>query len=671
VEGYSSVLLFVRAAQRVSLHFALSAANRAEVARICQLVDGMPLGIELAAAWTHVLSCHEIAEEVARGLDFLETRQRDMPERHRSLRAVFDHSWKLLTEAEQRALSRLAIFRGGFSREAAEQVAGASLAIMESLVSKSLVQWTEAGRYDLHELIQQYATAQLDTDPVAGAAARQQHYALYLALAEAAGPHLKGARQLEWLKRLEEEHDNLRAALEWSLGGDRETPDGQSDLALRLAGALAWFWYMRSHFSGGRGWLLKALEHDTPGTTALRARALEGAGLLARRLGYHREAYSMAAEGAAIFRELGDKHGLAGALTVMGMALESLGDMRECRACYEEALALCREMGDPWSLARGLGNLGANELSFGNQAAGRALLEESVAILEESGDRFLIGRALTQLGELAYALGDYAAARAYMERSVSASREIGDPEGVSTALSGLGQVLWVQGDYVSAREVFEEAVTLCQTCCMDTVGLWSLAANDLAQGNLAAAREHIRAASALAEQAENKWQQVRARYFRGMLAYYEGDLGNAALLLEGGIAILRTFQDKIWLAQLLVTLGRTRSAQGETARAAVLFGESLDLYCKLGHKHGMATALEGLAGLASSENAERAAWLFGAAEAIRAAIGAPLPPVDRPAHERDVAAIRAQLAEAAFAAAWAEGRAMPLAQVVSLALQET
>jgi predicted ATPase len=155
------------------------------VARICQLVDGLPLGIELAAAWAHVLSCREIADQIERNLDFLAVSRCDVPERHRSMRAVFDHSWHLLSEDERRVLSRLSLFRGGCTREAAEHVASATLAVLSSLIAKSLLRRTEAGRYDLHELVRQYAQEHLRAageEP----AVRRCHANFFLRLAEEA-----------------------------------------------------------------------------------------------------------------------------------------------------------------------------------------------------------------------------------------------------------------------------------------------------------------------------------------------------------------------------------------------------------------------------------------------------------------------------------------------------
>src|SRR5579859_1028258 len=190
LEGYSAVELFVQSARRAWTGFAMSESDVPSVVRICALVAGLPLALELAATWVRTLSCAEVAQEIERDLGFLTTSQRDVPERHRSLRAVFDHSWRLLAADEQRVLRRLAVFRGGFGREAAEQVAGASLPLLAALLDKSLMSRNAAGRYDLHELIRQYLGEQLmeagEVQPI-----RSQHLAYYLHLAEQAEPELR------------------------------------------------------------------------------------------------------------------------------------------------------------------------------------------------------------------------------------------------------------------------------------------------------------------------------------------------------------------------------------------------------------------------------------------------------------------------------------------------
>jgi predicted ATPase/DNA-binding SARP family transcriptional activator len=235
ITDYSAVALFLQSARRVQAGFALSEVEQRSVVQICRLVEGMPLGIELTAAWVRALSGAEIAHQIECGLGFLTTSLRDVAERHRSLHAVFEHSWSLLSAEERCVFGRLSVFRGGFGREAAEQVAGATLSLLAALVDKSLLRRIPTGRYDMHELLRQYAAEQLQA---AGETeqTRDRHLAFFLALAETAEPEVHGAQQEQWFDRLEADHDNLRAALEW----------GRAEVAnharlLQLAGALVWF----------------------------------------------------------------------------------------------------------------------------------------------------------------------------------------------------------------------------------------------------------------------------------------------------------------------------------------------------------------------------------------------------------------------------------------------
>ncbi len=220
-DGFAAVALFVQRARRASPGLAFGTADLAAIAQLCRLVEGMPLAIELAATWSRVLSPAEIAREIEASLDFLSASARDLPERHRSMRVVFDQTWQKLSAKEREVLAQLSVFRGGFSRGAAEHVAGASLPVLSILVSRALLRRGGAGRYELHELVRQYGAGRLAADAGAHAAAQRRHFDYFLALAEAAVQGLKGRDQLEWLGRLEQEHDNLRAALEWALESDR------------------------------------------------------------------------------------------------------------------------------------------------------------------------------------------------------------------------------------------------------------------------------------------------------------------------------------------------------------------------------------------------------------------------------------------------------------------
>ncbi|HLO30018.1 MAG TPA: helix-turn-helix domain-containing protein, partial [Anaerolineales bacterium] len=213
----TSAELFLQRARRADVGFDAMPEDYPRIAYICQLVDGNPLGIELAAAWVRTLSCDEIAQEIKRGMDFLSVSVRDLPTRHRSMRAVFDHSWKLLTEEEQRVLRRLSAFRGGFRREAAEHVAGATISILSALMTKSLMRRDGAGRYDLHELIRQFAAEQLAEHPDEQTATQACHSKYYLTFFSGGNGPLQSSAQRQALAELTAEMDNFRAAWDWAI----------------------------------------------------------------------------------------------------------------------------------------------------------------------------------------------------------------------------------------------------------------------------------------------------------------------------------------------------------------------------------------------------------------------------------------------------------------------
>jgi predicted ATPase/DNA-binding SARP family transcriptional activator len=218
---YSAAALFVQQARRVQAGFTLSEAERESVIRICQLVEGVPLGIELAASWLRVLTCREIANEIAQGLDFLTTSLQNLPERHRSLRAVFDYSWNLLSPAEQQTFRQLAVFRGGFGREAAARVVAASLPMLAGLVDKSLLRRDAAGRYEIHDLLRLYAVEKLGADPAESERVHDAHCRYYAELMVAHQAELKGEEASEVLTTLNVERDNVRAAWNWALSHRR------------------------------------------------------------------------------------------------------------------------------------------------------------------------------------------------------------------------------------------------------------------------------------------------------------------------------------------------------------------------------------------------------------------------------------------------------------------
>ena len=680
LESYSSVALFLQSAKRVFPGFILDEADRAGVVDICRLVEGMPLAIELAATWLRTLSTAEIATEIKHSLDFLSTSARDVPEQHRSMRAVFNHSWQRLSADQQQVLCQLSVFRGGFQRQAAEQVTGASLSILSTLVNRTLVRLSQVQlprttiRYNLHELIRQYCATHLAEDPQAYTAAHERHFVFFLALAETADQELKGSNQLEWLNRLDQDYSNLRVALEWALKSIAAA-QGMDELALRLAGALRWFWRMRSHFHEGLSWLVEALRQSSGRPTAGRAIALLGMSLIHNGMGDLGAARPLAEESAAIYRELGHQLGLAEALTITGLTLVWQGEVVLSRTRFEEALTLYREAGDRWGEAHVLYRLGSFLSDYSGDQAGQVMLAESATILEELGERYLFAGVLNSLGIVELSLGDYAPARAHFERSLAVAQEIGHPWGIADALTNLGCLFRIQGDYATAQSHLESAQRIYQEHGRSTWEidvLCALVENNIAQGDFSSAQLHLQAASKLFKLSENKWLQVLLLYFRGLLAYYRGDVREAARLLGETTALTRESRYKPDLARALIALGRVRLTLGEFGQAFELTLEGLNLFQTLGHKLGMATALEDLAAVrAAMGKGDQAAILFSTAHTLREKLGTPLPPVDSNIYDSAIAASRAQIGEAAFQAIWTSASNRPLQEIVEGILENS
>lgn len=671
-EEFDAVALFVQRARRAFPRFIIDHENQPEIAHICRLVEGMPLAIELAATWMRILSPKEIAKEIESSLDILTSSVRDLPERHRSMQVVFDNSWQMLSTEEQQVLCMLSVFRGGFQRQAAEQVAGASLSILSTLVNRTFLRRASAGRYDLHELVRQYCAARLDTSPQLKAAAQRKHYAFFLNLAETAGQELKGRDQLEWLVRLESEHDNLQAALDWALE-NQASPQSGDELALRLVGSLRWYWRMGGHIHEGCSCLTEALDRYPEKHTFNRASALLGMSVLTNSRGDLSASLALAEESAAIFLELGEMQGLAEALMISGLTLFWQGRSTLGQDRTREALAIFRNCGDRWGEAQALFRLGWNMADYGGDPTGLGMLEESAAILEKIDEKYLYASVLVSLGIVELSLGDYATAHSHFEGSLAAAREIRHPLGIADALTNLGCLFRIQGEYSNAQSILEESLLVYQEHGYDkwqTDVHCAMAENAIAQGDFSTAHIHLQAASSLLGSAENKWLQVLVLYFQGYLTYYEGGIDEAALFLEKTIALAREGQFKPDLARSLVALSRVRLSLGEVELANELLREGLRLFCEFGHKLGIAYSLEALASvrLAQGDN-EGAVKLYAVAQTLRQVLGAPLPPIEHDAYSSAIAIAQAQLGDDVFTNLWTHATARSYKDVADAILK--
>ncbi len=447
-EASSAVQLFLQSAQRARVGFTPSAEDRTAIVRICRLVEGLPLAIELAAGWVRLLSCTEIADEIESDLRFLASSARDVPQRHRSISAVFDQSWALLDEREQRVLRRLSLFRGGFDREQAEPVAGASLALLSTLVARSLVRRSGPHRYDLHELVRQYCAERLAESGEADAA-RAAHARAQRDLAVQARLPLLGHDQREWLDRVEADHHNIRAALDWCL------TSGHIALGLETAAALSGFWYQRDYQDEGLRRLL-ALLADTPPHTpvTLEVDAHNAAGYLAYELGEFDVAQQQLERAHALLGDAPNPNLLANTLVVLGQVYGSLGDYAAARRVLEQALALAQD--DLYAQRRRASALMAladvTSLT-GDDEHAQFLYAAGAAIYRDRGDANAIAYALRKWAWSALRCGDADNADALTRESLAINQRTGSKIGTIACLATLAAVL-------AQRDATEDAARL-------------------------------------------------------------------------------------------------------------------------------------------------------------------------------------------------------------------
>ncbi len=660
---YEAVRLFVDRCQAVKADFEITTDNAPDVASICARLDGLPLAIELAAARIRMFTPQALLGRLSDRLKILTGGAKDLPARQQTMRGAIEWSYDLLSEEEKLLFRRMAIFNGGRTLEAIEIVCQLRISdfgmridspshnpqspihnpqsydvvdIVQSLLDKSLLVEREGSdgeiRYWMLETIHEYAREKLQEsgeEEVLGRA----HALYFMKLAEEAEPGLIGDNQAHWLNRLEDEHDNLRAALRWAHTGEvDERGDGEeggdtqeagatdrAEIGLRIAGAISQFWLTRGYFSEGREQLDGLLSSSTslppfsrPGRDTLptarysrRAKAHNVAGMLAHRQGEYAAARTALEQGLALAREIGDKPSMARSLNILGNLADGQGDYQTARSLYEQSLALFRELGDRSGIANALGNLGNVAVSQADYATARPLYEQSLVLDRELGNKRGVAISLLNLGDLAYAQGDYAAAGSLYEQGLTHFREIDDKLGTAISLNDLGSVADGRGDYQTARALYDESLVIFQ---------------ELGDKRGIAATFNA----------------------SGAAACTQGDYAAAGSLYEQGLTHFKEMEDKRGIAVSLMGLGAI----------AVMLG-----------------AAGGTEGTNRVEAAQRGTRLLGASEDLLESIGAVLEAVDRVLYEKGVASARLQLGDPPFEKTRHEGQAMSMEAAIEYALQ--
>jgi len=451
LSGFDAISLFLQSARKVRPGFDPSADELSQVTDICQIVQGMPLGIELAAAWLHILNVDEIAGELEMGLDILASDMRDAPERHRSIRSVFDHSWALLQPAEQEIFKILSIFRGGFTRHAAKRVSGASLIQLTALVNKSFLSHDPvSGRLEVHELLRQYAQERLEKTPLDCISAQESHAAYYAQFMQERWDLLKGKQQMEALVEIEADIENVRTAWRFYLDKKNAGKIWQFIYALFL---ICWY----------RGWNLVGTELFSEAVRALDGeqdddsqvvKALVGAfqAYFMTWLGLAEHGYEMAKESVQILSNHKQYEALVFAYDSLVLNAYFLGRYTEWIHVINKMIELAYKIGDKWLVVFGLYAASLYEILLEHYDEARKRAETGLTLAEEIGDIFGSAPPLITLGHAAFAQGEFETARGYYQRCLEISQEIGFHYAIQTSTKYLGKVSLAMGNLLDAEE---------------------------------------------------------------------------------------------------------------------------------------------------------------------------------------------------------------------------
>ena len=463
VEAYDAVQLFLQGARKISSGFSPSEEEMSYIVRICQLVEGMPLGVELASAWVRVLSCQEIAQEIEQNLDFLDTSLRDMPERHRSLRVVLENSWKLLSEEEREGFRRLSVFRGGCDRKAAQEL-GVSLLTLTSLIDKSLVRRNASGRYEMHGVLRRYAELKLHEVADEEETIQRLYSGYFAEFLHMRAEDLIGSRQRQALEEIGEELENVRTAWHWAVDRSR------NDEIEKSLESLYFFYEIQGRFHEGEAAVDRAVKaFGEPGLKAeevseehevIFGRLLVRQGAFCSLLSRYERARKLVEKSLSIFRDVGNRKETAFSLYHLGQVAYMQGEYAEADQLFREGLLIYREIDNRFGIARCLNNSGHVAYMQGRSTEADRLFRESLFIHREIGDQFGIARCLNNVGNVANMHEHYGEAKQLYRESLAIHREIGNIWGTAGPLNNLGNVASHLGEYAEAKRLYEESLTV-------------------------------------------------------------------------------------------------------------------------------------------------------------------------------------------------------------------
>jgi DNA-binding SARP family transcriptional activator/predicted ATPase/Tfp pilus assembly protein PilF len=580
LESYSSVSLFLQTVRRAHRKFVLSEQDKPCLARICQMVEGMPLAIELAAAWIPVRTCEEVTAAIEHNLDILATNLRNVPDRHRSLRAAFEHSWSLLSQREHTALGRLSIFHGWFEAEAAEFVASASSATLAALLNKSLLRRNSPGHYEMHSLLQQYAKERLRADPEQERAAEDLYCDYYGRFLHEREGWFRGPRQAEALEAIGARIENVRAA--WRFAIERK----DAGTIGRLLASLGVFYAIRCWNQEGAAAFDQAATRLALDSSAAhdgdegRQRELILGQLLAwqghfvHQLGQRREAQALLERSLSILRRHGAGHELAFSLYTLAQILcHGQNDYEAAAQLFQESLALYEAASDSYGRAQSLDGLGDVAARQGSHDEARRYYEEALALRREIGDLWGLSVSLGSLGGLAGRQGAYDQARRWFEESLAISRSLENPRGIAACLHNLSTVAYLQQDYDQALLMRQESLDICRQ-----IGYrWGIASSLKSLGDVASrlgqhaqAMRYLGESLALLQEEGDRRSQAYTLNSLGTVAHALGKRFESRQYFQQALKAATDIGEPALALDILMSIARLLAEDGELERGLEL-----------------------------------------------------------------------------------------------------
>jgi predicted ATPase/DNA-binding SARP family transcriptional activator len=612
--NYDAVQLFLQSARRIRSNFTPTDEDNAAVIRICQLVEGMPLGVELAAAWLPIFSCREIAQEIEHSIDFLTVSLRNLPPRHRSMRAVFESSWERLSSQEKSILRKLSVFRGGFGQSAVQTVTNAAPPVLLALADKSLLRRNAAGRYEMHDLLRQFAEEKLKVIAQEYENTYYQHsayYALFLRRREAA---LKSKGQFKALDEIEVEIDNIRVAWNWAI------TNRKVGLLQDFLISLALFYEMRSRFQQGQEMFSHAVEHLkvaplSQDEQVVLAQLMVLRAVFCRHLVHSRDVKKLYQ--AAIPRlEPLDTEEAAFAFLKMGWLNSwQVGETEEAMVWLHRGLAICETNGDQWGIALALFILGdtAHYASIDYTAA-RRYYRQSLEMRQKIGDHWGEAATLNSLGTIAFNLGEYQKAEQLLREALVLSENMGDLNGIAWATGQLENIAIVQGRYEEARALTWQGYRLAREIGNQGMLAWRF--YDL--GKIALAQEQYEEASDFFQKSletfnaiNHKRGPARVLLYLSRMALVTGDADKAKQLAQESLTLSEVTTSPVEHSTALYHLGEATCELGDFSAAYEYLLESIKMAINLGVLGRTVCYLVGVARLlAKTGEPERAVELL-------------------------------------------------------------